>query len=293
MQVIGGLDRIGHIDTQDVTGVLREGLGDVGEGLSVGGLVRIDGDGKFRQGGREDADPEVEVAVGIDSEVVGHHGHARLAVRGKVFRAAQVDDDVAGEFGAALTHQDDVPDGLTLSQRQGLEGDVAMGHEAGPFDGNGAGREAAVGFDRLAGHQVRGGVEGTGRRRLDLGDGGMDVRRVAEVRARDGGIDGIEAVLADEVRREVAGNGEMRGGTALCERFGRVQIRAHPVAAHGVCHADGVAGGPFQGLPGPAGAGLGGFAGKDEGVNGSLRPFVAAENGQRGHEGCENHLSHG
>ena len=124
-----------------------------------------------------------------------------------------------------------------------------MGHEAGPAEGDGAGREAAVGIDRFTGHQVRGGVEGIGGRRLDFGDGGMDVRRVAEVRARDGGIDGIEPMLADEVRREVARDGEMRGGTALGERFGRVQVRAHPVAAHGVRHADGVAGGPFQGLP--------------------------------------------
>ena len=247
--------RLLHADSQGVAGILLESLGDARDNSPVGGLVGGDRDGELGQLHREDAHPEPEVAGGIDGKVVGQDRYARDAGGGELLGIAEVNDDVAGQFGSVLRLQDDVLHGFVGVQGEILQRNVPMGRQSRPNHGNGSVRKAAPVAGGGGCHQVRGRVEGGRRGRLDLGHGGEHVRRVAEVRLGYRRIHGIEMMGADEVGRETPGHAESRREAVLRQGVGGIQVRSHKTSVHGVRHTDGVAGGPFDGLTVPPSAG--------------------------------------
>ena len=279
----------GHVDPQDVPGILKEGFVDAGEGLVVGGLVRVDGHGERRQVHGEDADPEPKVAGGVDAQVVGKDRHAGDPVGGVVLGTGRVDDDVTGQFGAVLPLKDNALRRFVRRDSEPREGDVAVGGDALPQEGNRSVREGVVSGGH-PGHQVGRRVEGRCGGRLDAGKGRAEV--TVEIRFRGGGEEGVEAVDAAPSGREIARDGEMRDGTALRQGNGRIKVRSGPDAVHGVGHADGVARRPFQGFPGPSGPGGGKLRGEFQ-ARLYLGAFPAAENGQGGREDRNQTLVHG
>ena len=170
-----------------------------------------------------------------------------------------------------------------------------MGRQARPLEGNRIVGQAPVLFDGVADQEVGLRVEGAGPRRLDLGHGGVHIRRARKFRLRNRGIDRIEVMGADQGGIIVPRNGEMRRFAALGQGRGWIQGRTGPFVAHGVGDTDGVAGRPFDGLSGPAGAGFHrrAFRRESEACHGRLGILLTAQEGEDRRGGRNQQLSHG
>ena len=74
---------------------------------------------------------------GIDGKVVREDGHVRQTVGGIVVRIREVHEAFARKFRPVLSLQGDALHRFAVSEGQVLQGDVGMGGQALPAQGNG------------------------------------------------------------------------------------------------------------------------------------------------------------